>query len=422
MMKRRFRQQWMLSLAVMLLGFTLGVVLGCHLLISTPPDPILADQALDLPLIDEAWTTIRRVYVDRTAVKPKPLTYGAISGVVDALGDTGHSRFLTPEMVKQERNYTEGKLEGIGAEVRMKNNQVVVVTPLDHSPAQKAGLKPGDVILKVNHQEMNGLPLDQVVERILGPPNTLVQLTILRPESGRIMDLSIVRARIAVQSVTWDRLPGTVVAHLRVATFNRGVSDDLRKALMAIDQEGLNQLILDLRSNPGGLLDEAVSAASEFLDSGSVLLERNASGKVTPIPVRLGGVAVHLPMVVLINGGTASAAEIVAGALQEAHRAVLVGEKTFGTGTVLQEFPLAGGSALLLAVDEWLTPAGRLIWHEGINPGIVVSLPSDVAQLLPEEEKEMTAVELRASGDAQLLRALDLLTHSASGEQHHSMN
>jgi carboxyl-terminal processing protease len=133
-------------------------------------------------------------------------------------------------------------------------------------------------------------------------------------------------------------------------------------------------------------------------------------------------VAVHLPMVVLINGGTASAAEIVAGALQEAHRAVLVGEKTFGTGTVLQEFPLAGGSALLLAVDEWLTPAGRLIWHEGINPGIVVSLPSDVAQLLPEEEKEMTGAELRASGDAQLLRALDLLTHSGSGEQHHSKN
>ena len=140
------------------------------------------------------------------------------------------------------------------------------------------------------------------------------------------------------------------------------------------------------------------------------------------MPVKSGGVAVDLPMVVLINGGTASAAEIVAGALQDAHRATLVGEKTFGTGTVLQEFRLTDGSALLLATDEWLTPAGRVIRHRGIMADVVVSLPPDVAPVIPEEEKGVSVMELRARGDAQLLRALDLLVSSASGEQHHSGN
>jgi carboxyl-terminal processing protease len=415
---------WTISLFFIAWSFsvTVSLLVGCRL-INPPlrPNKIQAERTLDLRLIDEVWTTIQKVYVDRAAVKPQPLTYAASSGMVDALGDTGHSRFLTPEMVKQEHNARKGELEGIGAEVRMKNNQVVIVAPLDHSPAQKAGLKPGDVILKVNQQEMSGLPLDQVVERILGPPNTLVQLTILRPETGQLINFSIVRARITIRNVTWDRLPGTSVAHLRVVTFNRGSSDDFRKALRDIQQIGLDQLILDLRNNPGGLLDQAVSAASEFLDSGNVLLERNASGRMTPIPVRSGGVALHLPMVVLINGGTASAAEIVAGALQDAHRATLLGENTFGTGTVLQEFPLMDGSALLLATGEWLTPAGRVIWHVGIIPGVMVSLPSDVVPLFPEE-KGMTAAKLQTSGDAQLLRALDLLTHSTRGEQHPSKN
>lgn len=397
------------------LGLIGGAILGCHLLAAfTPSDTIPPDAASSFQLIAEAWNTIQRLYVDRAAVKPQLMTYGAISGMVDSLGDTGHSHFLTPEMVKQELNFSKGKLEGIGAEVQMKNKQVVIVTPLDDSPAQRAGLKPGDVILKVNEEDTSGLSLEQVVSRILGPAGSTVRLTVLDPNTRRTVDIHIVRARMTLHSVKWLRLPGTAVADVRIAAFNKGVSEDLRKALMEIQEERLTGLILDLRNNPGGLFDEAVATASQFLGSGNVLLEKNAMGKVTPVRVEPGGIAIAIPMVVLINGGTGSGAEIVAGALQDAHRATLVGEKTFGTGTVLESFSLSDGSALMLAVTEWLTPTGRVIWHRGVSPDELVALPSEVAPLIPEKERGMTEAQLRVSGDEQLLRALELLSRPES--------
>ena len=415
-MKERFHHWFTLSFSVMVLGLMVAAAAGCHHLIPKDPETIPAGARLDFQLMNEAWDTIEKVYVDRAAVKPKQMTYGAISGMVDSLGDTGHSQFLTPEMVKQEHHLTRGELEGIGAELRMRNNQVVIVAPLDDSPAQRAGLKPGDIILKVNGQDVTGLPLEQVVTRILGPQGTLVKLTVLNPKTGVAKEIDLIRARVTIHSVTWHRLPGTAAAHLRIAMFSKGVSKDLRKLLIDMEKEQMAGLILDLRNNPGGLLDEAVAAASEFLNSGNVLLEKDAAGEITPIPVKQGGVANRLPMVVLVNGGTASGAEIVAGALQDNRRVSLVGEKTFGTGTVLQSFPLSDGSAVLLAVEEWLTPAGNVIWHQGITPDVVVSLPPDVTSLIPEREKGMTASELRGSGDIQLLRALDLLAQSARRE------
>jgi carboxyl-terminal processing protease len=415
MMKYRFYHPWVMVSVFVLLGFMIPA--GCYLLAPRPSESIPADAMPDFRLMAEAWNTIERVYVDRASVKPKQMVYGAISGMVDSLGDTGHSRFLTPEMVKQEQNMIKGKLEGIGAELEVKNNQIVIVAPIDDSPAQKAGLKPGDIILKVNGEDVGGLLLEQVVPRILGPPGTRVSLTILQLNTGLTRDIDLIRARVTIKSVTWHYLPGTAVTHLRIATFSKGASKDLKKALMAIEQDEPKGVILDLRNNPGGLFDEAVYTASQFLASGNVVLEKNAMGKITAIPVKSGGLALTLPMVVLINEGAASAAEIVAGALQDGHRASLVGEKTFGTGTVLQEFPLTDGSSLLLATDEWLTPDGHVIWHLGITPDVAVSLPPDIMPLVPEREKSMTAAELKASGDAQLLRALDLLVQSERKER-----
>lgn len=409
-MKHQRHHQWVQCLTFIIIGCMGSVLLSCHMAAFTPPDTIPPNAAPDFRLMAEAWNTVERVYVDRKAVNPQLMTYGAISGMVNALGDTGHSRFLTPDMVKQERNLAKGTFEGIGAEVQMKNNQVVIVAPLDDSPAQRAGLKPGDIILKVDEKDVSGLPLEQVVSRILGPPGTKVKLTILNPTSGRTSNITIVRARITLHNVTWHRLPGAAAAHVRIATFSRGVTEDLRKELIDIQREGLTGLILDLRNNPGGLFDEAVNTASQFLRSGNVLLEKNAASEITAVPVQSGGVALTIPMVVLINGGTSSDAEIVAGALRDQHRATLVGEKTFGTGTVLQSFPLSDGSAVLLAIKEWLTPSGDLIWHKGISPDVVVSLPPEVLSLTPQKEKGMTEAKLRASGDLQLLRALDWLT------------
>lgn len=410
-MKHRLPHQSIPCVRFLILGLVAGLILGSQILSAfTPSGKLPADAAPNFRLMVEAWNTIQDRYVDRKALDPQLMTYGAISGMVNSLGDTGHSRFLSPAMVQQERNLSRGLVEGIGAEVQMKNNQLTIVAPLDESPAQRAGLKPGDIILKVNGEEISGLPLDQAVGRILGPAGSTVNITIFSPGTGRTFDLTVVRARIALHNVKWQRLPGTTVAHVRIASFSEGVGEDLRKALKSLRQERLTGLILDLRNNPGGLFDEAVETASQFLSSGTVVLEKDAKGRLKAVPVQPGGLATAIPMAVLINRGTASAPEIVVGALKDAHRAELVGEKTFGTGTVLNPFPLSDGSALLLAVEEWLTPAGHVIWHKGISPDISVLLPPDVRPLFPEAEREMTTAELRESQDAQLLRAIDLLS------------
>jgi carboxyl-terminal processing protease len=419
-MKRWLRLLGMLGLILLalVLGLAGGVLLDRQVWFAiAPPSNIPADATSNFQLMAEAWNVIQQIYVDRTALQPSLLTYGAISGMVDALGDTGHSRFLTPQMVKEQNNFTQGQFEGVGAEVQMKDGHVVIVAPIDDSPAQRAGLRPGEIILKVNGEDVTGLPLDQAVGRILGPAGTSVTLTILNPNTGRTQDVTLVRARIALHNVTWESLPGTKVAHVRIAAFSQGVTQDLQEALADIQQQGLTGLILDLRNDPGGLLDEAVGTASQFLKGGTVLLEKDAQGQTTPVAVQAGGVAPDIPMVVLVNGGTASAAEIVSGALQDAQRATLVGETTFGTGTVLGEFRLSDGSALLLATEEWLTPSGRVIWHQGISPDVIVSLPPDVAPLHPTAERDMTPAQLQSSGDVQLSRALDLLAGSGGAPQ-----
>ncbi len=421
------RARYLLALALLLgilgLGLIAGVVLDRQVLSGyAPPPTIPAEARPAFQLMAEAWNLISRVYVDQAAVQPNVLTFGAIAGMVDALGDTGHSRFLSPAMVQEQNRFMQGNYEGIGAEVQMKDGHAVIVAPFDDSPAQQAGLRPGDIILSVDGAEVTGLSLEEIVSRILGPTGTSVTLSVLSPSTGQTRTVTLTRARIALHNVAWHQLPGTSVVHVRVAAFSEGMTDDLKAALHSIQQQGLTGLVLDLRDDPGGLLDEAVATASQFITVGNVLLESDAQGHTTPVPVEPHGVATDVPMVVLINGGTASAAEIVAGALQDAGRARLVGEKTFGTGTVLNQFNLSDGSALLLAVEEWLTPDGRVIWHQGIDPDVVVSLSPDATPLFPGAEQGLTSEQLQTGGDEQLLQALALLsgttdTVSQSGQE-----
>jgi carboxyl-terminal processing protease len=398
------------GLFLVALGGVAGVAADRFVISSyLPPSYVPAGAAPDFRLIAQAWNLIAQDYVDQAAASPVTLTYGAISGMVDALGDSGHSRFLTPAEVHAEQNFTSGAFEGIGAEVEMKDNHVVIAAPLSGSPAQKAGLEPGDIILKVDGVDVSGMSLTEVVGRVLGKAGTPVTLTILRPATGATRDVTIVRARIQVNSVSWRMLPGTLVAHLEISAFSQGSTRDLEQALGEIQKAGAKGIILDLRNDPGGLLEEATGVASQFLRSGNVLLEKDAKGKLTPVAVMPRGLDPNQPLVVLINGGTASAAEIVAGALQDAGRAPLVGQTTFGTGTVLQEFSLADGSAVLLATQEWLTPKGRVIWHKGIAPDQTVGLQQGQEPLTPEEEQGLSAAQLQTSGDTQLLQALLLL-------------
>jgi len=288
----------------------------------------------------------------------------------------------------------------------MKNDQIVIVAPIDGSPAQKAGLRPGEIITKVDGQDLKGLTLVQVGQKIMGPLGTSVTLTIQNPQTGLVREYTLERAEIEIHNVIWHVVPGTNIVHLRIAGFSQGVTQDLQQALQDIQGQGYTRLILDLRNNPGGLLGEAVGVSSQFLSSGYVLEQRNAQGEVTPVAVLSGGIATEMKMVVLVNAGTASAAEIVSGALQDARRAELIGETTFGTGTVLNQFSLSDGSALMLATEEWLTPDGQSIWHNGITPDIQVMLPDSALPLFPEAEGDMTSSQFAASEDTQLLRAV----------------
>jgi carboxyl-terminal processing protease len=363
----------------------------------------------DFALMAEAWKTIQSVYVDRSALKSSAVTQGAIAGMVEALGDTGHSAFLTKEMLKEEQRYAEGRYEGVGIEMRMEKGSALIVAPLDGSPAQKAGIRPGQIITKVDGKTLIGLDLTGIVKLILGPAGSPVTLTVFDPATDASRDVALKRAAITIRNVRWMPLPGTTIAHLRIAGFSKGVSHDLQQALHQIRSQRMTAVVLDLRDDPGGLFQEVIGCTSQFIEGGDVALVKNAAGEIRRVPVQERENVTRLPMVVLVNQGTASAAEIMAGACQDAGRAKLVGQKTFGTGTVLQQFNLSDGSALLLAVEEWLTPKGHSIWHEGIKPDSDVALPEGVRPLLPEEENGLSREKLLSSKDAQLLTAIKLL-------------
>jgi carboxyl-terminal processing protease len=368
--------------------------------------PVRQANKADIALINQALTTIQKNYVDQSAVNTQNLTYAAISGMVNSLGDTDHTVFLTPADVQQENQAIAGKYEGIGAEIQTKNGTVVITAPFDDSPAQKAGLQPGDIILKVNGTSVTNA--QDAANLVRGPAGTSVTLTI-QNTAGTISDFTIVRAQITVNPVSWQMLPGTAIADLRISSFSDGTSKALDTALAAIKAQGATAIVLDLRNNPGGLLNEAIGVASRFLTGGSVLEEKDINGNIKQDTV-LGNVTkTNLPMVVLVNGGTASAAEIVSGALQDRARAKLIGQTTFGTGTALVGFPLADGSQIQLAVVEWLTPSGKSIWHTGLTPDTVAALATGIAPLIPDAINGMTAAQLQASGDTQMLDAINML-------------
>ena len=347
--------------------------------------------------------------MDRTAIEEQRLAYGAISGMVEALGDTGHSRFLSPEMMQAESQALSGDFEGIGAELTTKDGMPVVVSPMENSPAERAGIRAGDVIVAVDGEDTTGMALSNIIQRVRGPKGTTVVLSVLHEGDNQVTDIPIVRAKIPLINVSAHMIPGTQVLLVRIGSFSERVSDDLKTALQQGKVDGAQKIILDLRNSPGGLLDEAIAVASQFLGDGLVMQEQDAQGNRKPLAVKPGGVALDMPLVVLINQGTASAAEIVSGALQDQGRGQLIGQTTFGTGTVLNQFELDDGSALLLATRQWLTPNGRVIWHQGIEPDITVVLPMDVMLITPSRLRTMTPEEFQAAQDVQLQRALETL-------------
>ncbi|MHB8893125.1 MAG: S41 family peptidase, partial [Candidatus Limnocylindrales bacterium] len=361
-----------------------------------------------LALIEEAWRDIQGNYVDAANLDDRELAYGAIRGMTNAVGDEGHTSFLTAEEVKASDQSLSGTFVGIGVQLSQDNTLPIIGTVIPNTPAQEAGLRRNDRILAVDGRTTEGETVDQTVSRVRGPEGEPVTLTIRRSGVADF-DVTIVRRKFDLPLVSWAMVPGRDIALIRLDQFASGATKALKEAIGAARDAGATALVFDLRDNPGGYVTEAIGVTSQFLSDGLVYQAIDASGKEKDATVEEGGVATDIPLVVLANGQTASSAEIVTGAIQDAGRARVVGEKTFGTGTVLGRFDLADGSSLRIGVERWLTRAGRPIWHEGLDPDVRVTLAEAATPLRPEVLRDMTAAELAASDDAQLLRALELL-------------
>jgi carboxyl-terminal processing protease len=291
----------------------------------------------------------------------------------------------------------------------VKEGLPVIVAPIEGSPAEKAGVKAGDIILEVDGEDVTTWPLNDIVDRIRGEKGMPVDLTLFRPDTSESLDITIIRDEVSLTAATWALVPDSDVALIRLNQFSANLNDEMLAGIEAAREAGAARLVIDVRNNPGGLLDQAVEVTSQFLTGGNVLIQEDAEGNRELFPVKEGGVAQDIPLVVLINRGSASAAEIFAGAIQSHERGTLVGETTFGTGTVLQPFRLEDGSALLLGTSQWLTPDGRLIRKQGIEPDVELEMSIAADIVTPSELKEMTRTELVQSEDMQLLKALELL-------------
>jgi carboxyl-terminal processing protease len=358
----------------------------------------------------EAWRLVHQRYVDPKAVNDEHMMQMSITGMLASLGDVGHTTYLTREELERLQSGLKGELEGIGARITVRDRRPTIMQAMPGSPAQKAGLKAGDVILKVDGEPVDGLSLQQLVNKVRGPAGTAVHLEVQRQGQGQPLEVEITRAKVDVPDVTWRMLPGTPVAHLALQEFGVKADDELRAALKELRGQGAKGALLDVRGNPGGLKEQAVAVTSEFLKAGDVVfIQVDAEGGREKVMAKPGGVAPDFPVVVLTDEGTASSAEIFAGALKDYGRAKLVGARTFGTGTVLEPFRLSDGSAVLLAVAKWLTPKGHEIWHQGIAPDYEVPLARDATIVMPWSEEEQSAEAFAKIKDKQLLKAVEVL-------------
>jgi carboxyl-terminal processing protease len=369
------------------------------------------------PLIWQAWSDIDTYYVDKGAIDHQKMSYAAISAIVNSLGDTGHSRFETPEEVQQEHQQLSGNYVGIGVIIQPDptGQYFEIGATFPNAPASKAGLKPGDVILAINGTSVKGDSQDQLRSLITGPAGSSLTMTIQRPGQAQSFDVKLTREQIEEPIITSYYFPESHIGHIMIMSFSDNTDAMLRQALTDLKKQGMQKLILDLRDNPGGLLDEAINVASEFVPAGNgrnVLLIKDSNGNITPTPAKSGGLATDIPLVVLVNNNTASAAEIVTGAIKDNHRGLIIGEHTFGTGTVLNEFDLPDGSALLLGVEEFLTPSGKFIRNGGITPDMQVAMPNTSTPEntpLIEQETNQTEAQALQSKDTQFIAGYQYL-------------
>ena len=360
-----------------------------------------------LALYAEALKAVREDYVDQEAIDSKEQAYGAIKGMLDSLGDEEHTRFLSPEEVEKTREALSSKRVETGLRLEDRGGEVVVLALLDGSPAEEAGIEPGDVLIAVDGRSVQGENILQVTERLKGPEGSQVGLGVLRDEEE--LGFSLKRVELKVPAASWNLISGTDVAHLRLTLFSENSAAELEEAATEAREAGARRFVLDLRDNTGGKLDQAEKTAAQFLPAGTVVyIRKDIEGNERETTVPDDNEPIEAPLVALVNGRSASSSEIVAGTLRDNDRAKVVGETTLGTGTVLDDFVLSDGSAILLGIAEWLTPNGDPIRGFGIEPDIEVGLEEGQKLRVPDEVRGLSGEEV-FEADAQLERAFEVL-------------
>ncbi len=398
-----------ISLVLLAGAFSGGLIAGW--LIPTPsqlqtipnassPTTSATSEAIDLDTLFkpfwESWKIIHEQYVDQP-VDDQKLMQGAIRGMIDALGDQ-HSGYMDPEEFTQANMPLEGSYTGIGAWVDDTGKHLTIISPMPGSPAEKVGLKPGDEIIGVDGTDVSNVDPKIVLKSVLGPEGTTVILQVQRPDSPELLEFTIVRETIVIPGLE-SRMLEKNVAYVALFTFGESTTTDLINALKGLLAQNPVGLILDLRGNSGGYLDTAIEVVSQFIPDGVVMIEKLGTGEEITYEAIPGGKATEIPLVVLVNGGSASASEITAGAIQDRGRGKLVGTTTYGKGSVQNWVALDDNQgAVRVTIAHWLTPNGRLIHQIGLTPDYIV---------------EITEEDIAAGRDPQLEKAVELLT---SGE------
>jgi carboxyl-terminal processing protease len=418
-MKRRL----IFGLVTVLLA--LNLVIGADIYLSSARAADKKDSAdANLELFAAVLEKVRTSYVDGTNLTYHSLVESALKGMVGSLDP--HSEFLDADDFQQLQDDTEGQFGGLGLVVVARDGFVTVVSPMDDSPGIRAGILPGDRIIKINGKSAEKMPLPDAVKQLRGEPGTQVTVTVQRPSSGVVKDYTLTRDIIKkeiVRDINGKKefpLGDDKIGYVRITEFEDKTGDELEAALQRLNEQGMKALILDLRGNPGGLLDEAVNVCGKFLPRGQLVVTTEGRDRSENSVRRADGRGDELkgmPIVVLVNLGSASAAEIVTGCLQDLHRAVILGEKTFGKGSVQNIFPLDDGSALKLTVAKYYTPSHKVIHEHGVTPDIFVPMSDEQEAALfvkgmlggMESLDETNRARVENLRDAQLDRAEDLL-------------
>lgn len=355
-------------------------------------------KEVDFALFWEVWNTLNEKYVDSSKLDVQKMLYGAIEGMVNSVGDP-YTVFFEPQISKKFQEEISGAFGGVGIEIGKRNDAITVIAPIKDTPAYKAGIQAGDRIVKVDSKSTADMSVEEVVEMIRGKKDTKVVLTISR--NGDTKDYELIRDTIKIPSVKWELLDGGV-AYMQIYTFNQNVDSEFEKVSGEILKSSATKLIIDLRNNPGGLLDSAINLAGWFLDGNQIVtMEEFRDGSRREFRSEGNGALKIYPTIILLNGGSASASEILAGALNDNLGIKLVGDKSFGKGSVQELANFENGSSLKVTIAKWLTPNGRSITDLGIEPNYKVEIPKDA---------EGGTLEFGKPGkDPQLDKALDLL-------------